>query len=118
MKTGRYEHVEQRSFVSWFRKTYPDVLIFAIPNGGYRSKATAAKLKVTGVTPGIPDLFIPEYGLWIEMKRANGGVVGREQKAVMEELERCGYTCRVAHGDNEARTIVQEVIDPIRSDER
>lgn len=31
---------------------------FAVPNGGARSKATAGKLKATGVKPGIPDIII------------------------------------------------------------
>lgn len=108
-KQSRSEHIEQREFVSWFRKNH-DTLLMAIPNGGKRGAATAAKLQLEGVCKGVPDLFIPEYGLWIEMKRTAGGVLGREQKQVMEELERCGYTCRVAHGDNEARKIVREVI--------
>jgi len=108
-KSSRSEHIEQREFVSWFRKNY-DALLMAIPNGGKRSAATATKLQLEGVVAGVPDLFIPEYGLWIEMKRVDGGVVSREQKQVMEELERCGYTCRVAHGDAEAREIVREII--------
>ena len=54
------EHLEQVCLVSWFRKTYPSVRIFAIPNGGGRSMAQGASLKAEGVTAGLPDLQIPE----------------------------------------------------------
>jgi hypothetical protein len=50
MKT---EHEEQREFVQWVRQTFPTVRIFAIPNGGQRSRTTGAKLKAEGVSaPG------------------------------------------------------------------
>ena len=45
----RSEHLEQREFVSWFRQTFPGVLIHAIPNGGKRGRAEALRLKVEGV---------------------------------------------------------------------
>ena len=106
-KTRRSEHIEQREFVEWFRKTYPGVLIFAIPNGGKRGAAAAAKLQLEGVVPGVPDLCVPEWHLWIEMKRADGGIVGTDQKKVMGQLEDCGYTCVVAWGDADAREKVQ-----------
>jgi hypothetical protein len=33
-----------------------------------------------GVSPGVPDLFIPDWLLWVEMKREKGGRVSPEQK--------------------------------------
>jgi hypothetical protein len=73
------EHLEQAEFVSWFRREFPGVRIFAIPNGGQRSIAQAASLKVEGVTKGVPDLYVPLWALWIEMK-AVGGKMSIEQK--------------------------------------
>ena len=92
------EHMEQREFVSWFRKTYPGVRIFAIPNGGARSIVTASRLKAEGVSAGVPDLFIPAWGVWIEMKRSKGGALSKKQKDWREYLQFCGYTVIVAHG--------------------
>jgi hypothetical protein len=74
------EHLEQAHVVMWFRQTYPDTLIFAIPNGGMRSKSQALKLKVEGVVPGFPDLFIPAWSVCVEMKKAKGGVLSKEQQ--------------------------------------
>lgn len=101
------EHAEQVALVQWFRAEHPNVLMFAIPNGGWRSKATAAKLKLEGVVPGVPDLCIPEWRLYIEMKRTKGWSVSDDQKAVMAELERVGYTCVVCRGFLEAKMFLQ-----------
>jgi len=92
------EHAEQVTFVNEFRKTYQGVLIFANPNGGKRHISTAIKLKAEGVTAGVPDLFIPEWRCFVEMKKQKGGKVSKEQKEVMAELVRVGYTCIVANG--------------------
>lgn len=106
---GRYsvlrsEHLEQVEFVQWFRMKYPEVLIFAIPNGGYRSKILAGKLKAEGVVAGIPDLFIPEWGLWIEMKKAKGGRLSENQKTIISILEKIdGHKVIVAHGFESAK---------------
>ena len=96
------EHEEQREYVRWFRQTYPEVRIMAIPNGGARSQATAGRLKAEGVSPGVPDLFIPAWGLWIEMKRAKGGKVSPEQKEWHHYLANCGYRVIVGLGQADA----------------
>lgn len=102
------EHVEQRNLISWFRKTYPGVLIFAIPNGGKRGKAEALRLQSEGVTSGIPDLCIPAWHLFIEMKRTKGCRVSPEQKAILEYLNGCGYTAVVCNGFEEARSFIEK----------
>ena len=105
----RTEHEEQRDLVSWFRKTYPNVLCFAIPNGGQRSATTAAKLKVEGVTKGIPDLFVPEWNLWIEMKRVKGGVLSKEQKEVIEYLKYCTHKVVIGLGFDDAKQKIEQL---------
>lgn len=105
--TAPTEHEEQRNFVAWFRKTYPSVRIMAIPNGGYRSKATAARLKLEGVESGVPDLFIPEWRMWIEMKRTVGGSTSAAQKDWLAHLASIGYTCHVCAGANKAMEVVR-----------
>lgn len=107
--SGRSEHVEQREFVSWFRKNYSDVRIFAIPNGGLRNKVTAGKLRVEGATAGVPDLFIPAWLTWIEMKVEKGGRVSDKQKDWIEYLEGIGQKVFVCHGCEAAKKVVLEV---------
>jgi hypothetical protein len=106
------EHWEQREFVSWFRKNYPGVLIYATPNGGERSISTAARLKVEGVVAGIPDLFVPEWRLFIEMKRTVGGRLSPAQKEIITHLECVGYRVFVAHGCQAAIDFIVENYGP------
>ena len=97
------EHEEQRELVMWFRQTWPDVRIFAIPNGGARSPATAGRLKAEGVSRGVPDLFIPAWRLWVEMKRTKGGSLDPAQRDWLAYLESVGYQCLVAKGCRDAQ---------------
>ena len=101
------EHFEQREFVRWFRGKYQSdpekpVRILAVPNGGARTPATAGRLKAEGVSAGVPDLFIPSWLLWIEMKRVKGGSVSAEQKDWIEYLASVGYRVIVARGAADA----------------
>lgn len=105
------EHEEQVAFVQWFRNTYPETRIIAIPNGGARHPKTANDLKAEGVSPGVPDLFVPLWHLWIEMKRRTGGRLSDEQKDWIAYLERNGYTCIVAYGAVDAIAKAKEFVE-------
>ena len=104
------EHEEQREFVRWFRQTFDDVKILAIPNGAFRTKATAVRLRAEGVLAGIPDLFVPAWSLWIEMKRTKGGRLSADQKETIQYLRGCGYGCIVAHGAEDGRNQIMKSI--------
>tara|TARA_R110000744_G_scaffold80963_1_gene159102 strand:+ start:405 stop:800 length:396 start_codon:yes stop_codon:yes gene_type:complete len=108
MPKGRVptEHEEQRAFVSIFRKSFKPVRIFAIPNGGKRGKAEAGRLKAEGVSAGVPDLFVPEWLLWIEFKRQTKGTVSKEQKEWHEYLTAIGHSVKICKGAEDAREIV------------
>ena len=97
------EHEEQREFVRWFRQTYPGVRIFAIPNGGARSLSVAGRLKAEGVSKGVPDLYIPAWHTWVEMKRIKGGTVSPDQKNWRAYLESIGDFVIVAKGNEDAQ---------------
>lgn len=105
------EHEEQVGLVNWFRGRFPGVLIFAIPNGEKRSISVARRLKAEGVTPGVPDLVVPEWRLWIEMKRATGGRLSQEQKDMICYLEAVGYNVIVGRGASDASRQVLEWLD-------
>ena len=100
------EHMEQVRFVSWFRKTYPEHWIFAVPNGGNRNRVTAAQMKAEGVMRGVPDLFVPSMGLWIEMKRQKGGALSPDQKAWRDYLQQHNYRWILGKGFEDAKSQV------------
>ena len=104
------EHSEQVGFINWFRAKYPQVLIFAIPNGEKRAITVAKRLKAEGVVRGIPDLFIPQWTLWVEMKRISGGRLSPEQRAMIQYLEGIGQKVIVGKGAADASRQILEFL--------
>lgn len=90
---------------------YPELsLLYAIPNGGARSKRTAARLKAAGVLASIPDLHLPVargafLTLYVELKiHGTYGTPG--QRAMAEALRAQGHCVVECQG-------VQEAVDVI-----
>ena len=111
MKNNTPEYQEQRALFELcaeLKGKDPEIeLLFHIPNGGRRDTAEAANLKRQGVKPGVPDLFLPVargvyHGLFIELKRRDGGRLSENQKRWLHLLERQGYAAVVCHGAKEA----------------
>lgn len=101
------EDQHQMQLVSWFRKTYKGIRILSIPNGGHRHIAVAAKMKATGQSAGVPDLFVPAWTLWIEMKKATGGTVSPVQKDWIKYLEGIGHTVIIGRGFEDAKRRIE-----------
>jgi len=101
------EHQEQKALIEWIelcRNSIPELQnIFAIPNGGKRGKAESLRLKVEGVSAGVPDLYIPAWRLWIEFKRVKGGTVSPDQEDWHEYLRSIGDLVVVAYGCDDAK---------------
>lgn len=107
-KTGKLQekerskpkHIEddiQADCVDWFNASFSELrgLLFHVPNGGKRSKITAANMKRIGVVAGVADLLllIPSSGFngfCIEMK-APKGKQSDLQKEWQGKVERQGY---------------------------
>ena len=70
-------HIEesiQVACVKWFRLQYPNLVIFAVPNGGSRNLYEAKNMKESGTLAGVADLVIVGNGgkvLFVEMKAGN-----------------------------------------------
>lgn len=82
---------------------WPASAIVAIPNGGYRTRAEAARLKAEGVRAGMPDLWLPvarggRFGLMLELKAA-GGRLSAEQRDMLHRLDAEGYAAAVVWAD-------------------
>ena len=117
------EHNIQCACVRWFNYQWPEYhgLLFAVPNGGARSKATAGKLKAEGVVAGVADLIllVPKWvkakddegwkilfhALCIEMKTQKGRQ-SPEQIRWMERVAANGYKYAVCHSLEEFMAVV------------
>lgn len=113
------ESSEQISLFEWCEYSngkYPELkLLFHIPNGGYRSAATAGRMKAEGVKAGVPDLFLPVsrggyHGLFIEMK-AGKNKATLLQRQWLEDVKAQGYCAEVCVGWEEASKILTDYLN-------
>lgn len=109
---------EQRRYISHETRplNYQLDYMFAIPNGGLRHKATAGRLKATGVKSGVPDVMLPVsvgkwLGLFVELKRKKGGRVSDEQKHWIRALTSNGYRAYVCEGWRHAAESIQYYLE-------
>ena len=115
------ESNEQISLFEWCEYNlgkYPELkLLFHVPNGGYRSTATAGRMKAEGVKAGVPDLFLPVarqgyHGLFIEMKAGRNKPTAY-QTQWLENLSNQGYLAVVCYGWEEAAKVLTEYLDEV-----
>jgi hypothetical protein len=124
------EDGEQAALFAWAAQNlewYPQLKwLHAIPNGGDRHVATAAKMVATGLRSGIWDIFLPlpiqtewakQYaGLYIEMKHKkykthrNGGLTA-EQVEFRDYAFSVGYFTAVCYSWEEAKDILIRYIE-------
>lgn len=112
------EHIEAVLLMRWVRTMeadHPELAFFAaVPNGGKRSRKTAADLKAEGVRRGVPDYLWPEprgpyVGLAIELKTDTGRPTP-EQRTWLAHLRSRGWRAEVARGHREAIDLITDYL--------
>ena len=113
------EHAHQKALVAWWRIAHkafglPERALLAIPNGGHRHPAVAAKLKAEGVRKGIADLCMPVsrggfHGLWIEMKYSKNKPTPEQAEFIHWQREE-GYKCVVCYDWTDARSEIEDYL--------
>ncbi|MDY4975307.1 MAG: VRR-NUC domain-containing protein [Clostridia bacterium] len=113
------ESSEQVSLFEWCEYSlgkYPQLsLLFHVPNGGFRSAATAGRMKAEGVKAGVPDLCLPVarggyHGLFIEMKAGKNKPTERQNKW-LADLQEQGYLTAVCYGWEEAARLLTDYLE-------
>jgi hypothetical protein len=96
----------QAAIVEFVRTVAPDILIWHCPNGGYRTKAEAARLKWTGVLAGVLDLQLAlplgRSAFW-ETKVPKSGRLSDDQLAFIAALDGLGHSWAVVRSIDDAR---------------
>lgn len=102
----------QQSCVGWFRLQYRPLTLnlFAVGNGGARSRIEAAIMNGEGVTAGVADLLllVPRHnyhGLCIEMKTLKGRQA-ESQKLWQQAVEAQGYRYEVVRSFDEFKKLI------------
>ena len=111
------EHTLQTRCVRWYRLTFPDMVhnLFAVPNGGYRTKTTAANMRAEGQLSGVSDLILLKRkgkcgALLLEAKN-KGNYQSDNQREWQKRIEADGYEYRVFHTLEEFAEIVTEYLN-------
>ena len=110
------ESILQTACVRWFRLQYPDLIIYAVPNGGSRNVMEAQRLKAEGVLAGVADLVVllPQgKSLYIEMK-VKGNRQTENQKAFQGKAITLGHPYTVCYSFEEFKAAVESVIEKIQ----
>ena len=98
------EEAYQRLVVEFLRWALPpSVVFYSVPNGGWRTKSVAAKLKAGGVKPGVHDLHFLYRGIHHELElkiKPNG--LSPEQKDHAAAVVAAGGKAGVASDTLEA----------------
>ena len=117
------EGMEQKSLIRWL---YGEKMrggatadaydhTYHVPNGGQRSKATAAALKGQGVKAGVSDLVVAlarggYHGLYLEFKATppDHASLADSQREWLGKVEGQGYCAVLARGLDEAKAVIRE----------
>lgn len=103
-------HIEseiQQSVVQWFRMKYPNYIIAAVPNGGFRNAREAAIMQREGVFAGFADLIIiaKQNILFLELKTPIG-VLSKKQKEFQEKVNNLGFQYVVCRSFDQAVMVI------------
>lgn len=117
-----FEHQEQVALFQWIalnEERIPELKnLYAIPNGGHRHKAVAAKMRAEGVKAGVPDMMMAFpcsgfNGLFIELKAGKNRTTASQNEWIAR-LQQAGYCAVVCYGWEAAR---KEILDYLEVDD-
>ena len=106
------ESTLQTACVRWFRYQYPNLIIYAVPNGGSRNVREAQRLKAEGVLAGVADLVVllPQgKSLYIEMK-VKGNRQTDNQKEFQKKAIELIHTNSVCYTFEEFQQVIENQI--------
>lgn len=80
-----------------------NVVVAAIPNGGYRSPTEALRLRSGGVRAGMPDMLVVVEGVtsYLELKTETGRL-SDDQRVMHRKLSEAGACVETAYGLDDA----------------
>lgn len=105
------ERIELIKVVHWVRSN-TSLPIIHIANERKTTEGHGLLFKKMGVTPGVPDLFIPRafseyHGLWVEMKSAYGKA-SEEQIDFIQKMRAEMYRAEICYSAEEAISLIQQ----------
>jgi len=96
------ESQHQSDFVKWMGYHHPNIMLYHIPNGEYRSPQVGAKLKRMGVKAGVFDMYVMDWHLYIEFKKSHKEKLSEAQKKFKISAENTGHRTMIAYNFKDA----------------
>jgi hypothetical protein len=116
--TKQTEAALQRAVVQYLTLALPphEALFWHTPNGGWRSRATAGRLKAEGVMPGVADIVIVWQGrvVAIELKTKDGSQ-SPAQKAWADQFTTAGGAYAVCRSVEAVERLLDAAGIPLRA---
>lgn len=105
-----YEDEEQEAIFRWASYIPELETMYAVPNGQYRPKNIAVKLKRQGVKSGVSDICLPlpkgkYHGLYLELKVGKNKPT-ENQKEFLKKVISVGYCGVVCYGFEDAADVI------------
>jgi hypothetical protein len=97
------ESHEQKRFVAWWRSTYPQWPIINVKNDNSKNKDIEM-----GIHPGVSDLYIRHFNIWLEMKRVKQWKHSEQQKDFQAYVESEGDVYILGIGFEDAKKKIIE----------
>lgn len=116
MENEHNEAWEQKQLIQWAKQKPWGGYLYHIANESVGGYAWVARNRQMGSRKGFPDLGLPIpmgdfHGLYIELKRASGGTLSKEQRQWLKALRTFGYRAEVCHGWEEAAKVLEEYMN-------
>ena len=104
-RNGNAEARIQAAVVEWIKWCAPQTVVFAVPNGGLRSKAEAARMRWTGTLAGVPDLAVlaPVGKVYFLEVKTPDGRLSSEQSEMFDCLTALGIGAAIVRSVDDAR---------------
>lgn len=98
----------QKNIIDAVRLYYPHSVLFSVPNGGHRSRATAGIMKATGTLAGVSDLVLVHMGkvYFIEVK-TESGTQSPAQKEFEKRITAQGLPYYIVKSASEVLRLIQ-----------
>lgn len=110
------ERQEQLALMQWvnLQPLIRDIFLH-IPNEGKRNPIQGYVMARCGLKKGVSDYYLPlprksHHGLWIELKRREGGIERKEQKDWINRMKQLGYAAQFCYGCDEAIEVIKEYL--------
>lgn len=99
------EHEIQKSIVRWFKKEFPEYIIFSTNNEACYNNSYFLE---SGVLQGVSDLIciLPNKVLFVELK-TNKGVQSKNQKQFQTKLNSIGYEYYITRNLEEFKELIK-----------